>query len=138
MDRGRKVELFEQLRREYEFGIGTIQGVARKFGVHRRMVRQALASAVPPDRSYRQRARPALGPVEAFIDRILEEDRRAPRKQRHTARRIYHRLRAELPDHPIAESTVIRAGWARERRVSSVSRAGKTAAMGSNESEGAS
>lgn len=106
MDRGRKVELFEQLRREYEFGIGTIQGVARKFGVHRRMVRQALASAVPPDRSYRQRARPALGPVEAFIDRILEEDRRAPRKQRHTARRIYHRLRAELPDHPIAESTV--------------------------------
>ncbi len=39
MDRRRKVELFEQLRREYEFGIGTIKGVARKFGVHRRMVR---------------------------------------------------------------------------------------------------
>src|SRR3712207_2062368 len=70
------------------------------------MVRQALASAVPPERGYRQRARPALEPVEAFIDRILEEDRRAPRKQRHTARRIYHRLRTEMPDYAIAESTV--------------------------------
>jgi hypothetical protein len=30
-----KVDLFEQLRREHEFGIGTITGVAAKFGVHR-------------------------------------------------------------------------------------------------------
>lgn len=42
MERRAKVELFEQMRREYEFGEGTIRGVARKFGVHRRMVRQAL------------------------------------------------------------------------------------------------
>jgi transposase len=100
------VELFEQLRREYEFGIGTIKGVARKFGVHRRMVRQALASAVPPERRYRQRVRPALEPVAGFIEQILEADRRAPRKQRHTARRIYHRVRTEMPEHPVAESTV--------------------------------
>jgi hypothetical protein len=32
------VELFEQLRREYEHGVGTIKGVARKFGVNRRRV----------------------------------------------------------------------------------------------------
>src|SRR4051812_41609808 len=37
------MDLFEQLRREHEFGIGTIAGVAAKFGVHRRVVRQALA-----------------------------------------------------------------------------------------------
>src|SRR3954451_20048643 len=86
------VKLFEEIRREYEFGVGTITGVARKFGVHRRMVRQALASAVPPERVYRRRAKPVLGPVAAFIDGILEADRKAPRKQRHTARRIYHRL----------------------------------------------
>jgi hypothetical protein len=36
------VELFEQIRREYEFGIGTIVGVAKKLGVHRRMVREAI------------------------------------------------------------------------------------------------
>ena len=46
MDRRAKVELFEQLRREFEFGDGTILGVARKFGVHRRLVRQAIESAV--------------------------------------------------------------------------------------------
>jgi hypothetical protein len=38
------VELFEQIRREYEFGIGTIVGVATKLGVHRRMVREAIGS----------------------------------------------------------------------------------------------
>jgi hypothetical protein len=39
MERRAKVELFEQIRREYEFGVGSIKGVARKLGVHRRMVR---------------------------------------------------------------------------------------------------
>jgi len=42
-----KVELFEQIRRELEFGVGTIAGVSRKLGVHRRMVREALHSAEP-------------------------------------------------------------------------------------------
>jgi hypothetical protein len=42
-----KVELFEQIRREYEFGIGTVAGVAKKLGVHRRMVREAIGSALP-------------------------------------------------------------------------------------------
>jgi hypothetical protein len=45
MERRAKVELFEQIRREYEFGVGSIKGVAHKLGVHRRLVRQALASA---------------------------------------------------------------------------------------------
>jgi hypothetical protein len=56
------VELFERLRREYEFGIGTVKGVARTFGVHRRMVRQAVESALPPLRGYRPPRKPALGP----------------------------------------------------------------------------
>jgi ActR/RegA family two-component response regulator len=38
------MELFEQIRREYEHGAGTIRAVARKLGIHRRMVRQALAT----------------------------------------------------------------------------------------------
>ena len=47
---GRKratVELFEEIRREYEHGVGTVKGVARKLGVHRRMVREALAMRFP-------------------------------------------------------------------------------------------
>ena len=42
MDWSAKVELYEQIRREYEFGIGSVIGVARKLGVHRRMVREAV------------------------------------------------------------------------------------------------
>ena len=108
------VELFEEIRREYEFGIGTIQGVARKLGVHRRLVREALNDAVPATKPSRARRRPRIEPVAAFIDAILEADRRAPRKQRHTAHRIYVRLREERPEHPIAEPTVRR--YVRERK----------------------
>ena len=50
MDRRAKVELFEQIRREYTHGAGNIKGVAKKLKVHWRMVRQALASAIPPER----------------------------------------------------------------------------------------
>jgi transposase len=100
------VELFEEIRREYQFGAGTIKGVARKLGVHRRQVRQALADALPPARRYRPRAKPKLGPVQSFIDEILEADRTAPRKQRHTAHRIHQRLLREQATCPVAESTV--------------------------------
>lgn len=106
MERRFKVELFEQIRREYQWGEGTIQGTARKFGVHRRMVRQALECALPPERKTPIRSRPRLELVQAFIDRILEADLQAPRKQRHTAHRIHERLCHELPAVPVAERTV--------------------------------
>ncbi len=72
MKRREKVELFEQIRREYEFGVGTIKGVARKLGVHRRMVRQALPDAQPPERKRTERERPVVEPLIPFIDTILE------------------------------------------------------------------
>jgi transposase len=112
-----KVDLFEQLRREYEFGVGTVAGVAAKFGVHRRMVRQAIAGALPPPHRYPDRAKPKLDAVGAFIDQVLDEDRRAPRKQRHTARRIYHRVCQAFPDAAIAESTVRNHVRARKRQM---------------------
>ena len=52
------MELYEQIRREYEHGAGTIRAVARKLGVHRREVRRALANAMPAERKKPQRERP--------------------------------------------------------------------------------
>lgn len=100
------MELFEEIRREYEFGCGSIRGVSDKLGVHRRLVRQALACALPPERKVSNRACPVLEAVKPFVDAILLADKQAPRKQRHTAHRIWARLREEMPEHPVAESTV--------------------------------
>ncbi|MBV8841849.1 MAG: IS21 family transposase [Bryobacterales bacterium] len=108
------MELFEQIRREYEFGVGTIKGVAHKLGVHRRMVRQALVNAEPAERKPSARGRPVIEPLCAFINAILEADRKAPRKQRHTAHRIFARIRTEMPEHKVAEVTVWR--YVRERK----------------------
>ena len=108
MDRRTKVELFEQIRREYEHGVGTIKGAARKFKVHRRMVREAIGNALPRERKMARREKPRLGAAVEFIDGILEADRKAPRKQRHTAHRIWVRLRKERPEIRVAECTVRR------------------------------
>ena len=115
MDRRTKVELFEQIRREYEHGGGTIRGIARKLGIHRRMVREAILSAVPTERKIPERESPKLEPARAFIESILEADRKAPRKQRHTAHRIWCRIRAELPEVEVAECTIRR--YVRKRKM---------------------
>jgi len=61
---------------------------------------------VPPQRKTPQRQRPKLEPAIAFIDAILLADQKAPRKQRHTAHRIWVRLRREKPEVAAGESTV--------------------------------
>jgi transposase len=91
-----RVELFEQIRRDREFEGLSTHALARRHGVHRRTVRQALESPLPPERK-RPAGRPApkLGAWRELIDSWLEADRSAPRKQRHTAKRIHERLRDE-------------------------------------------
>jgi hypothetical protein len=50
--------------------------------------------------------------VKEFIDAVLEADQRAPRKQRHTAHRLYLRILREKPEATVSESTVRRyVGW---------------------------
>ncbi len=99
-----RVELYEAIRRDHREGL-SIRALADKHRVHRRTVREAVRSAVPPGRRTAVRAAPVLGPVKAVIDRILEEDKTVPRKQRHTARRIHERLVEEWQAE-ISESTV--------------------------------
>jgi hypothetical protein len=76
--------------------------------VHRRDVRAALSSAVPPQRKTPvARSAPVLGPWKVTIDGWLEADKTAPRKQRHTARRVWQRL-VDEHDVEVGESTVRR------------------------------
>ena len=91
-----RVELFEKIRRDHRLGEVSIRELADRHGTHRRTVRQALADAVPPPRKeYPVRPRPAIDEYVVVIDGWLIADEDAPRKQRHTARRIWQRLVAE-------------------------------------------
>lgn len=105
MPKRSKVVLYEQIRKARESDGASIHELARRFGVHRRSVREALASAVPPERKRPDKPAPVLGPWKSTIDSWLEADRSAPRKQRHTSRRVWQRL-VEEHDVAVAESTV--------------------------------
>ncbi|HQU00610.1 MAG TPA: IS21 family transposase [Acidimicrobiales bacterium] len=103
-----KSVMFEEMRKaHYGPDEVSIRALAEKYGVHRRTVRQALLSAVPPARTVVERTAPVLGPWINVIDGWLESDRTAPKKQRHTARRVHQRL-VEEHDAEISESTVRR------------------------------
>jgi transposase len=103
-----RVELFEQIRRDRRVEKLSIRELADKHHVHRRAVRQALASSVPsPRKAYARRARPAIDAYVEIIDAWLLADRDVPKKQRHTARRVWQRLVAEH-GATLAEVTVSR------------------------------
>jgi transposase len=103
-----KVRLYEQIRRaRAQDETVAIRELARRFEVHRRDVRAALASAVPPARKVAVRASPKMDAWKPIVDGWLAVDRVAPRKQRHTARRVWQRLVAEHGAQ-IGESTVRR------------------------------
>ncbi|WP_408863216.1 hypothetical protein [Acidiphilium sp.] len=90
------MELYAAVRRAVMVDGLSHREAARRFGVHRNTISKMLQFSVLP--GYRRRERPVLkklGPHIAWIDGILESDRSVHAKQRHTAQRIFERLRAE-------------------------------------------
>ena len=71
------------------------RAVARGFGLPQKTINKMLEYSLPP--GYRRRKpirRPKLEPWQGAIDAILEEDKQRPKKQWHTAKRIFERLGA--------------------------------------------
>jgi transposase len=87
-----KVDDYARIRRAHRDGM-TIRSIARQYHHSRRKIREALANP-EPGRYTRCKAcqAPKLGRFKPIIDEILKTDETAPRKQRHTAARIFRRL----------------------------------------------
>jgi transposase len=91
-----KVADYELIRRKVLVDGWSRRKVARELGHARKTVDKAVENSAPP--GYRRKGdceRPVIDGFRAVIDRWVEEDRKAPRKQRHTAQRIYERLKEE-------------------------------------------
>jgi transposase len=90
------VEIYGRVRRAVRVEGKSQRSVAREFGLSRATVRKMLQYAVPPGYQRQQPIkRPKLGPWLGVIDAILEDDKQRPVKQRHTAKRIFDRLKEE-------------------------------------------
>jgi transposase len=90
------MQLWSEVRRRVCAGELSLRQAAAEYDLNFRTVQKIVARPEPP--SFRQpapRAKPVLGPFLPIIQQILDDDRLAPPKQRHTGRRIYERLRDE-------------------------------------------
>ena len=91
-----RVEMYARVRRACRVEGMSTREASRVFGLDRKTVRKMLSFSVPPGyRRGKPPRRPKLGPFTGIIDRILGDDRTSHRKQRHTAKRIFDRLRDE-------------------------------------------
>ncbi|MBB4951723.1 transposase [Kitasatospora gansuensis] len=87
-----KVELYAAIRRDAKVEGLSSRALSAKYGVGRRTVAMALESVWPAARKELPARASRLDPYKVVIDQILREDLDAPRKQRHTAKRVFDRL----------------------------------------------
>lgn len=119
---GLRVELFARIRRDSRVKGLSIRSLAKMHGVSRRTVRQAMAAAEPPNRRVSARSSPKLDRYRALIDQMLQVDLDAPRKQRHTAQRVFDRL---VDEHQAVISYSTVRQYVKARRAEIAFEAGK-------------
>ena len=86
-----KVDLYAAIRRDSRAGLSS-RALQRKYGVGFRTMEKALTSVWPEQRKKLPPRQTRLDPFKPVIDEILRADLDAPRKQRHTVKRIFDRL----------------------------------------------
>jgi transposase len=106
------MELWSEIRRRVRTGEISIRQACSEYRLNFRTVRKVVRQPEPPPfRAPQPRPKPVLGPFLAVVRQIVDDDRHAPPKQRHTARRIYERLRDEhgYPGCPSIVRDAVRA-----------------------------
>jgi len=89
------MDWWTRIRLEVLRGETSKREILRREGIHWETLKKILEHSEPPGyRSENPRHKPKIGPYLEQIAQIIEEDKHLPKKQRHTAVRIYHRLRA--------------------------------------------
>ncbi len=90
------MEMWSEIRRRVLTGELTKRAACREYDLHWETLEKILAHVEPPGyRRTKPRHKPKIEPFLPIIEEILESDRKAPKKQRHTAQRIWERLRDE-------------------------------------------
>ena len=110
-----QVEVYARVRRAVQVDGMSIRQAAREFGLSRKTIRKMLQFSLPPGYERKKPAvRPKLGPWLGVIDQILVDDQTQPKKQRHTAKRIWDRLKAE---HAFGGGYTVAKDYVRQARL---------------------
>jgi len=92
----KNVELYGRVRYAVQIEGLSERAVARRFGIDPRTVNKMMKFSAPPGYVRKKPpAKPKLDPFIPVIGRILGDDKSRPKKQQHTAKRVFERLRGE-------------------------------------------
>jgi transposase len=109
------VEVYARIRRAIQVDGMSQREAARQFGLALKTIRKMLAYSIPPGYERKKPVvKPKLGPWLGIIDEILEDDQTQRRKQRHTAKRIWERLKSE---HAFTGGYTVVKDYVRDARV---------------------
>ena len=90
-----KVDQYDYIRTAHRVYGKKIKQIARETGHSRNTIKKVLRSEYGGYKPRVSQPYPVLGPYLEIIDKWLEDDKQRPKKQRHTAVRVYNRLKQE-------------------------------------------
>jgi transposase len=108
-----KVDQYDYIRTAYRVYGKSIKQIARETGNSKNTIKKILKAQHCDYKLRQYQPYPVLGRYLSIIDHWLEQDKERPKKQRHTAVRIFHRLQQE---HDFKGSEVTVRRYVREAR----------------------